>query len=179
MDPLLDWMGTQTLFPFDRDRLFVLTHLEWARNPGPSRARRVRTNARYYDNPVVRFDKCIRDRFLSDAQVKEINFITKSRAHRYIAGTSEDDLYPERHLKTRLWSNLGRFLVPTKKLYEFGGEMMMKMKDGGFYFQDEFGRRPSSPAEHEAKVREAERMHRQVEEILARHKSDKSDDDTR
>lgn len=169
-DPLLDWMGTQTLFPFDKDRLFVLTHLQWAQSPGGSnKAKTKRTNARYFDNPLVRYDKCIRERSLSEQQVREVNYIIKMRAHRYIAGSSEDDLFPERHLKTLMWNKLGNFLLPTHRLYEFGGNMTVMKNDGSYYFQDEFGQRPKSKSEHESLEKKAKRLKEHMDRIISKH----------
>lgn len=169
-DPRQEWLGTQTLFPFDQENLFVLTHLEWARKPGPSKARRERTNARYFDNPLVRFDKCLRDRTLTEPQVREVNYIIKARAERYIAGRTEDDLYPERHLKTTFWSKLGQFLAPKDRLYEFGGDTYVAFNDGRYYFQDEFGRRPRSMEEYDKRVQEAKHARAQLDEIIGKHR---------
>ncbi|MCW5660307.1 MAG: hypothetical protein KIT60_21595 [Burkholderiaceae bacterium] len=78
-DPHLHWMGTQTLFPFSKDHLYVLTHVEWARQPGRHKSRKPRTNARYFDpgNPMVRYDECVRGRSLTPRQVLEVNYIVK------------------------------------------------------------------------------------------------------
>jgi hypothetical protein len=177
MDPLLDWTGTQTLFPFDRDHLFVLTHLEWARSAGKAKAMTKRTNARYFDTPMVRYDNCIRERDLSESQVHEVNYIIKARAHRYVAASSEADLYPERHLKTRVWNKLGKFLMPSKQLHMFGGDMIMKTGKGVFFFQDEFGRRPNSTEEYEAKVEKAQALMRDAQRIIAEHQAKQQAED--
>lgn len=49
-DPHLHWQGTQTLFPFDKEHLYILTHNEYARSPGPGKALKERTNSRYFDD---------------------------------------------------------------------------------------------------------------------------------
>jgi hypothetical protein len=172
-DPAQAWQGTQTLFPLDRDNLFVLTHLEWARSPGPAKAKKPRTNARYFDSPLVRYDKCGRGRCLTEDQVREVNFILKSRAHRYVAGRRDDDLFPEKHLKTTHWGKLGRFLLPPDQLWDWGGYTTAKMKDGSYFFQDEFGRRPKTKAEYEERLKDAERMERQFHEIMAKERARK------
>lgn len=166
MDPLLDWMGTQTLFPFDRERLFVLTHLEWTKGQGRSKAKKRRTNARYFDNSMVRYDKCTRNRFLNDEQVLEVNYIMKTRARRFVAGNAVEDLYPERKLKSTMWSRLGRFLLPQNS-FGHGGDIFMKRNDGTFYFQDQFGQRPKTKEEFEAKIREAEKVEETMKRALA------------
>lgn len=168
MDPPQAWMGTQTIFPMDRNHLFVLTHLEWTQKQGERRARTQRTNPRLYDNTMIRFDHCIRERELTAAQVQEVNFIIKARALRYIAGQKEEDLYPERGMKTTLWSKLGRFLMPPQKgLFRFRGKMFVGYADGDIYYQDEFGRKPKTRAEYEKRKREAQEMKASLDRILA------------
>lgn len=175
-DPHLAWVGTQTLFPFDRDHLFVLTHLEWARSKGRAKPMESRTNARYFDSPMVRYDSCLRGRHLTAQQVSEVNYIIKMRADRYIAANSESDLFPERALKTRAWNKLGRFLMPTHELYKFGGDMFAQMGDGSIYFQDEFGRRPKTKGEYEARKREAEELIKTTRRVIAEYEAKKNAD---
>lgn len=174
-DPELHWQGTQTLFPFDRESLYILTHVEYAHSPGPSKARKPRTNARYFDptNPMVRYDDCIRTRTLSPQQVLEVNYIIKERADRYIAGRCEDDLYPERHLKTTLWSKLGEFLLPPKhKVIKQTGYTVMKFKDGSYHFQDQFGRRPRSKQEYDQEVTRAKAMEAHFQKVVKKHRAE-------
>lgn len=170
-DPNIEWVGTQTLFPFDQDNLFVLTHLEGAHGVAKAKALTPRTNARFFDNGnVVRYDKCVRGRELTEAQVLEVNYITKSRAHRYIAGQTEDALYPERRLKNRMWPKLARFLLPPRNQHwTAGGEIFMRSADGTFRFQDQFGQRPETQEEFNAKVAQAERMHSRARQLLMEH----------
>jgi hypothetical protein len=75
-------------------------------------ARMPRTNARYFDNTLVSYHDIERTRSLSDLEVMEVNYIIKSRAERYIAGRSLDDLFPEKHIKTTAWNKLATFLMP-------------------------------------------------------------------
>ncbi|WP_122531513.1 DUF4238 domain-containing protein [Pseudomonas viridiflava] len=176
MDPLQQWMGTQTIYPLSRDRLLVITHLEWARKQGEHRAVKKRTNARLFDNSIVRYDNVKRGRQLTSSQVRQVNLIIKLRAHRYIAGSNVEDLYPEKHLKTTLWSKLGLFLMPQSlQVAMEGGYTFIKMNNGQYCFQDEFGRRPTSKEEFDAKVREAEAMETHVKRLIARHHVDEAD----
>jgi hypothetical protein len=177
-DPALHWQGTQTLFPFDRERLYILTHVEYAHSPGPVKARKPRTNSRYFDpgNPMVRYDDCIRTRTLSAQQVLEVNYIIKARADRYVAGRTENDLYPERHLKTTVWSKLGEFLLPPEhKVVKQSGYSVMKFKDGSYHFQDQFGRRPQSKAEYEQEVQRAEEMEAHFRRVLTKHRVERGE----
>ncbi|MDP3166776.1 MAG: DUF4238 domain-containing protein [Hydrogenophaga sp.] len=174
-DPALHWQGTQTLFPFDRERLYILTHMEFAARPGPSKARKPRTNSRYFDEgtPMVRYDECIRSRTLTAQQVLEVNYIVKARADRYIAGRTEDDLFPERHLKTTIWSKLGEFLLPqdSMKIHP-EAQTTIQYADGSFAFQDAFGRTPSTKAEYERKVKEAKKMRSNFEQIMTKGRAE-------
>ena len=171
-DPRPEWIGTQALFPLDQDNLLILTHLEAAEGISQSKACKPRTNARYFDNSIMRYDKCIRTRELTDEQVTEVNYITKLRADRYIGAATLDGLYPEKHLKNRMWPKLGRFLLPPRmETFKSGGEIFMKMNNGTFMFQDAYGRRPATKAEHAAKVAEAEAMEKHFHKLLAEHKA--------
>lgn len=174
-DPALHWQGTQTLFPFDRERLYILTHMEYAAKPGPLKARKPRTNSRYFDpgTPMVRYDDSIRSRTLTEQQVYEANYIIKARADRYIAGRTEADLFPERHLKTTTWSKLGEFLMP-KDRWKIHPEAQttIQYEDGTFAFQDAFGRRPQSKAEYDKKVEEAKKMRADFERIMAKSRAE-------
>ncbi|AZD73468.1 DUF4238 domain-containing protein [Pseudomonas chlororaphis] len=175
-DPLQQWMGTQTVYPLSRDKLLVITHLEWARKQGEHRAVKKRTHARLFDNPIVRFDNVRRGRQLSAKQIREVNLIIKLRAHRYIAGGSVDDLYPEKHLKTTLWSRLGLFLMPDSLHVAMEGEnTFLKTIDGHYIFQDEFGRRPATRKEYEAKVLEAKAMEAHVKKLLDNYHKEEAD----
>lgn len=169
-DPLQQWMGTQTIYPLSRNKLMVITHREWARKQGPNRAIKTRTNARLFDNPLVRYDSCKRDRQLTDLQVREVNYIVKARADRYIAGDKVDDLYPEKYLKNSIWNKLGLFLLPEPSHVAMeGGNMTVKMGDGRYVFQDEYGRRPTTKEEYESKVKEAKLMEAHFNRLIAAH----------
>ena len=140
------------------------------------KARKPRTNSRYFDpnNPMVRYDDCIRSRTLTERQVKEVNFIIKSRADRFIAGRTEDDLYPERHLPNTVWNKLGQFLLPPKhKVIKQAGYTAVQFKDGSFLFQDQFGRRPRSKAEFDREVAKAREMRAHLERLLAKDRAEK------
>jgi hypothetical protein len=134
-------------------------------------ARIPRTNARYFDNTLVPYHDIERTRSLSDLEVMEVNYIIKSRAERYIAGRSLDDLFPEKHIKTTAWNKLATFLMPHG--YNCAtqvGFTSVGMKDGSYIFQDEFGRKPRDRAEWEAAKVDAEKMRAHLQEVLAKEK---------
>ena len=172
LDPLQHWQGTQTLFPFDSNHLFVMTNYERARNPLPKNARKSRTNPRLFDNSMVWYHDTIRNRSLNAEQVREVNYILKTRAKQYVAGVKVDDLFPERQLKIRMWNKLGRFLLPSG--YEIAAQVgytVVGKDDGTFYFQDEFGRRPQSKAEYEVEVARAKRMEARLKKLIREHEA--------
>ena len=88
---------------------------------------------------MVRTDKFIRSRFLSEEDVKSINFILKMRARRYIAAPDKDWLFPEKYI-TKAWSELKSVLLPPEgELWGYGGEIYAGNEDGSTYYQDAFG----------------------------------------
>jgi hypothetical protein len=64
-EPPISWMGSQTIFPLDYDHCFILTNLEYARNPNDVNPKQNRTNPRTYGNTITRWDIVIRDRKLT------------------------------------------------------------------------------------------------------------------
>lgn len=173
LDAPQHWLGTQTLVPLDKERLMVITHREWGRKQGEIRSRKPRTNPRLFDNPLITYDGIQRGRQLSEKQVREVNYIVKTRAERYIASCTEEELFPERFLKTTLWSKLGKFLLPRSYATALqSGFMTVKMQDGTYYFQDEFGRRPNNQAEFDRAVKDAEEMKAMMKRILGKNFSD-------
>jgi hypothetical protein len=174
LDPPLEWRGTQTLFPLDKEHLLVLTHREWGRAKLSSRmyARMDRTNARLFDkSTVVSYHDVERNRTLSANEVIEVNYILKARAKRYIAAREEDELFPERHLKTTAWNKLGEFLMPPSiACVPHVGFTSIGFKDGSYHFQDEFGRKPKDRAEWERAKKHAEEIKAHMDRLIAADK---------
>lgn len=166
-DPNIPWLGSQTVFPLDRDTLFILTHLEYAKAPSKVNPVHDRTNSRLMGSTMARYDQCIREREFSAEQVARANLILKQRAKRYVAAENAEWLYPERRLKERAWNRLGRDLLPPRhKLHGFGGELFIGMKDGSVYYQDAYGRRPKDGAEQDLRRKQAEQIRLDVEMLL-------------
>ena len=178
MDPHQQWQGTQTIFPLDRTRLAVFTHNEWGRNPNKKSARLNRTNARMFDNPLIRFDDWHRKRMLTEEQVLAVNYIIKMRAFRYIAAPSRDDLYPEKRLKNRMWDKVGAFLQPPSvAINRQVGYTVVGMADGSYYFQDQHGQRPQSKEEYDRAAAQAKRDKEHIDRILKAHFERKARDE--
>lgn len=138
-DPSTALKGSQTLFPLGQDHLLILTNLEYASNPG-TRPDAKRTFARNYQSTMVSTINFIRKRYLTDEQVAEVNFVIKARAGRYVAGSSRDDIFPEK-VVSKSWADLRTTFLPLPdELYRFGGEMYASFENGDVRYQDEFGR---------------------------------------
>jgi hypothetical protein len=147
VDPPIELIGSQTLFPLDASHCLILTNLEYAKNPTGVDLLRIRQNARHFGHTLARTDAWIRIRKLARDQVMAINHVLKSRAHRYIAAGEEDWLYPERAGPLD-WSAAGKILLPPEReLWHFGGEIVVGYTDGTSSYQDAFGR-TSPSSEH-------------------------------
>jgi len=83
-------------------------------------------------------------RFLSEQEVREINFIIKSRAYRYVGAAQEEWLYPEKYVSKSDWAKFanGYLLMPDPRSTSYGGEIYIGYKDGSSEAFDEYGHRP-------------------------------------
>lgn len=95
----------------------------------------------------------------------------QSHRHRYVP-----IWYPERHLKTTVWSKLGEILCPRSTRWSSRpGYTVVKSKDGSYYFQGQFGRRPQSKEEYERKVRRAKAMEVHFRRVLTKHRAERGE----
>jgi hypothetical protein len=142
-DPDIALNATHTIFPLSRDKVLILTNLSWVRNPYQSGVA-PRPNPNPMRPAMFNFQTVQTSRILSEQEVREINFIVKSRAHRYVAAGQEDWLYPEQHISKSDWNNYGDglLLMPDPRGVQFTGEMFIGWKDGSSTAFDEYGRRP-------------------------------------
>lgn len=131
LDPDIRLVGTHTYFPLSLDKVLILTNLSWARNPYQN-AMNVRPNPRMMRNTIFNFMRIQYDRFLTEEEVLEINYITKMRARRYIAAAEKEWLYPERKLRSTHWRKLGDgyLLMPEPRHLYGGGEVLIGYGDG-------------------------------------------------
>jgi hypothetical protein len=93
-DPDIRMVGTHTYFPLSTEKLLVLTNLAWVRNPY-QKERNFRPNPQLFRNTIMNLQDIQMYRSLSEQEVLQINYITKKRAFRYIAGADREWLYPE------------------------------------------------------------------------------------
>jgi len=138
------WLnGSHTLFPLSLDRILVLTNLSWVRNPYQS-ATRERPNPNPLRSAIFSMLHIQTERHFSEEEVRQINFIMKMRARRYIGAGRQEWLYPEAHVSKSDWAKFGKgyLLMPDPRSVPFSGEMMMGFTDGTATAFDEYGRRP-------------------------------------
>jgi len=175
-DPEIYLKGTRTIFPLDMNHCAVLTNIEYARSPGKFKADKPRTNPRYFDDTIINYADIIRERELNEQQVLGINYILKRRASKYIAAANKAWLFPEQHLKKTDWRSLDKiFISNSTKLLGTSGEIFVGGQDGKLIAtQDEFGRKPKSTQEWQAKEKQAQAMHQHVMKLIAKEKSNKA-----
>jgi hypothetical protein len=142
-DPHTAWMASQTIFPLDRNHCFILTNLEYARDPDGVDPLTCRTNPRHFAQTITRWDVVLRDRKLKTEEVCAINYVIKARAKKYIAAGHPDWMYPEKIVPdNKAWESAHQVLLPPKEgLWHFGGEIYAGGEDGKLaWYQDAFGR---------------------------------------
>jgi hypothetical protein len=145
-DPDIRFHATHTLFPLSLGKLLILTNLSWARNPYQSPVE-MRPNPNLFRSAVFKFTDIQTLRFLNEDEVRQINFIIKTRAHRYIAAAEEAWLYPERWISKSNWAEYGQgyLLMPDPRPIHMGGTVFWGGGPGGSGGLDEYGRAPWDP----------------------------------
>jgi hypothetical protein len=138
-DPSISLMATQTIFPLNKDYCLILTNLEYAENPNNIDPLEKRTNPNLFRESFIHTQNMIRERELTEDEVRKINYIIKKRAVNSIAGANKEWLYPEKYV-TEEWKELKNIIFPPHT-HHFGGEMYIGYDDGTTLYQDAFGRR--------------------------------------
>jgi hypothetical protein len=142
-DPDIWLNATHTIFPLSLDRILILTNLSWVRNPYQPPTK-TRPNPNPLRTAIFSMLDIQTQRHLSEPEVRQINFITKSRARRYIAAGKKEWLYPEDYISKSDWAQYGNgyLLMPDPRSVRFTREIIMGFKDGSATAFDEYGRRP-------------------------------------
>lgn len=145
-DPDIRLHGSHTLYPLGLDRVLILTNRSWARNPYQS-ATKLRPNPDFYRDTFYHVFEVQTHRMLSEEEVRQINFILKSRAYRYVAAAREEWLYPEEFVSKSDWSTYGNgyLLMPDPRSLHHGAQVFMEYADGSSEAFDDYGRRPWQP----------------------------------
>lgn len=142
-DPDIWFQGTHSVFPLSLEKVLILTNLSWVRNPYQSPVG-LRPNPNPLRNAIFKFTDIQTLRHLSEQEVREINFITKARALRYVAAAQEEWLYPDRHISKSQWNIYGDgyLFMPDPRSVHLGGEIFWGNADGTGGAMDAYGRRP-------------------------------------
>lgn len=165
-DPDPSWKGTQTIYPLDSKRCFVLTHTELAHKQSMKlELKKPRTNARMFGQTIAATHQIVH-REISDHDVACINQILKLRSRRYIASSVEDWLYPERVCGKVDWPDLGETLLPKTNLWRNTGAIYVGLNNGEVIKRDQFGQAPRNKEEQEKAEKESREMHDLVQKAL-------------
>lgn len=145
-DPDIRLHASHTIFPLTLDKVLILTNLSWVRNPYQSETG-MRPNPTLLRPAMFKFTDIQTLRYLSEQEVREINFIIKSRAFYYIGAAQEEWLYPETHVSKSNWNVYGDgyLLMPDPRPVHAGGEIYWGNYDGGGGAIDSYGRSPIDP----------------------------------
>ena len=145
-DPDVRFVGSHIIYPLTLNKVLILTNMAWARNPYQS-AKKLRPNPGFYRNTMFNFHNLSINRHLTEQEVKEINFIIKSRAYRYIAAGKKEWLYPDEDVSKSDWNVYGDgiLLMPDPRSLHYGGEMYAGFNDGRKMAMDVYGRSPADP----------------------------------
>ncbi len=160
-DPDIRLHGSHTVFPLSLNKVLIMTNLSWARDPYQS-AVKYRPNPNYFRRSVFNFTSIQIDRHLSEQEVREINFIIKSRAYSYVAASNEDWLYPEKYISKSNWNVFGDgyLLMPDPRSIAFAGEYIFGYKNKPSIAFDEFGRQPGDPEYSSEETRNFDKFQR-------------------
>lgn len=141
------WMnGTHTIFPLSLDKILIMTNLSWVRNPY-QKERSFRPHPNPLRNAIFKITDIQTLRFLDEEEVRQINFIIKNLANRYIAAAKKEWLYPEKHVSKSEWYQYGHgyLLMPDPRAVHMGGTIMWGGGPGPGGAMDEYGRTPWDP----------------------------------
>lgn len=157
-DPDIRCAGTHTYFPLSPEKVLILTNLNWVRDPFQNPLK-LRPNPRFFrSGRMFNILDIQHERYLTEEEVLEINYITKKRAFRYIAAAEREWLYPERHLRSTNWRKLGDgyLLMPDPRHIHGGGNIVVGFEGGGSAAWSEYGHRPWEDGYEDKKRKEHE-----------------------
>jgi hypothetical protein len=160
-DPDISLNGTHTIFPLSLEKLLILTNLSWVRNPYQSEVAK-RPNSNKFRDALFKLEDIQINRGLSEDEVRQINFIIKSRSWRYIAAANEEWLYPERYVTKSDWNRYGSgyLFMPDPRSVTYGGTIFFGFADGTSSAIDEYGRRPWEPGFDGGRSEKKDSLHR-------------------
>lgn len=130
-DPDIRQNASHTIFPLSPDKVLILTNLSWARNPYQSE-KELRPNPNPYRDAIFHVLGIQLKRMLTEEEVKQINFIIKSRAYRFLAAGSKEWLYPDRFISKSDWPRYGQgyLLMPDPRSMSRSGGIVLGTTSG-------------------------------------------------
>ena len=142
-DPDIWLNGTHTIFPLSLDKILILTNLSWVRNPYQSE-KSLRPNPNPFRGSILKITDIQTLRHLSEEEVRQINFILKSMAKKYIAAADKEWLYPEKYVSKSDWNKYGHgyLFMPDPRPLHLGGQMFWGGGSSMGGAMDEYGRPP-------------------------------------
>jgi len=156
-DPEIWLNGSHTLFPLSAEKILILTNLSWVRNPYQS-AKAQRPHSNPLRDAMFMTCEVQTERYLTENEVRQINFIIKKRALRYVASGNKEWLFPEEHVSKSDWPRFGNgyLLMPEPRVLNFSTQTLIQYKSGRVDGFDEYGRRGvSDEADEEAREKES------------------------
>ncbi len=154
-DPDIREVATHTYFPLSLEKILILTNLSWVRDPYQKETN-PHPNQEFFRTTLFKSTDLQVGRMLDQNEVRQINYITKMRALRYVAAADQDWLYPEEHLDFLNWKKFGDGLLfmPDPRSIYMGGQVVIGYKDGSSDAFGEYGHRPGQ-AGYKSQRREA------------------------
>ncbi len=142
-DPDIRYNASHTIFPLSREKVLILTNKSWAKNPYQN-ALQLRPNSSFFRDAVFNFLSIQTQRHLSEHEVRQINYVIKKRALRYVAAGNKDWLYPERYVNGEEWGQFGSgyLFMPDPRPLSGGGQIYFGYSDGRTEAFDADERRP-------------------------------------
>jgi len=144
-DPDIRLNGTHTIFPLSLNKIIIITNLSWARNPYQN-SKSTRPNPDFFRDAMFKFTDIQTHRLLTEQEVREINYIIKKRAYKYIASTEKEWLYPEKYVSKK-WDSYGKgyLLMPDPRSLSLGGTIYVGHNNNATKVYDEYSRHPNNP----------------------------------
>lgn len=142
-DPDILFQASHTIFPLNLNKVLILTNLSWVRNPYQKELN-LRPNPSYFHPAIASLLDIQILRHFSEQEVREINFIIKSRAYNCIGAGKKEWLYPEKFVSKSDWNTYGKgyLLMPDPRSTNYHTEVMWGGGKSGYGALDPYGRTP-------------------------------------
>lgn len=142
-DPDIRFHGSHTIFPLSLNKILIISNLSWVRNPYQDELK-LRPNPDFFRTAIMKITEIQTMRNLTEEEVRQINFIIKSRAYKYIAAAKEEWLFPEQYVSKSDWAQFGHgyLFMPDPRAVTYGGQIIIGHRDGTSSVFDEYGRMP-------------------------------------